>query len=68
MTGQMKVRYVTKAVETGAEYVRMFNVKIDTTDEQLRQLGQVIVNLGVETEIVSISATEVNTYDASLTE
>lgn len=68
MTGQMKVRYVTKAAETGYEYVRMFNVKVGTTDEQLRQLGQVIVNLGVETEIVSISATEVNAYDAGLAE
>ena len=34
MTGQRKVRYVTKAAETGAEYVRMFNVKVGTTDEQ----------------------------------
>ena len=68
MTGQMKVRYVTKATETGVEYVRTFNVKVGTTDEQLRQLGQVIVNLGVETEIVSISATEVNAYDAGLAE
>lgn len=68
MTGQMKVRYVTKATETGDEYVRTFNVKVGTTDEQLRQLGQVIVNLGVETEIVSISATEVNAYDAGFAE
>ncbi|WP_373892171.1 hypothetical protein ACAW68_01975 [Weissella confusa] len=68
MTGQMKVRYVTKAAETEVEYVRTFNVKVGTTDEQLRQLGQVIVNLGVETDIVSISATEVNAYDAGLTE